>query len=162
MAFVDSKPEIEYLAGCAVPKVSPKRRHGIVQGRMWAILRTLSQGRGDVATEWRCHPQLGPPNERLRALASDDEREEPPFAPDVAIEIRSPSDAVHDIEWKMRTYLEFGATVALDVLPFERTIRAFVHDEVLTFTETQLFHVDVLPWFAFPVQALFEDLDPGT
>lgn len=87
------KPYIEYLAGRAVPKVSPKRRHGIVQGRLWAIVRECAGSRGDVATEWRCYLGAEPHrsslvpdvafvlNERFAGL-TEDEREMPQFAPD--------------------------------------------------------------------------------
>lgn len=94
------KPYIEYLAGRAVPKVSPKRRHGMVQGALFAILREQARGRGDVATEWRCYLPAEPrrtslvpdvafiSNESLAPL-TEQEREMPQFAPDIAIEVRS-------------------------------------------------------------------------
>ncbi|HTU71081.1 MAG TPA: Uma2 family endonuclease [Candidatus Baltobacteraceae bacterium] len=129
------KPYIEYLAGRAVPKVSPKRRHGIVQGRLWAILQELARGRGDVATEWRCYLPAEPrrtslvpdvafiSNERLAPL-TEDEREMPQSAPDIAIEVRSEDDKRKNLGWKIAAYLRHGAVLVLDVLPLERRIVA--------------------------------------
>jgi Uma2 family endonuclease len=166
-----TKPYIEYLAGRPVPKVSPKRRHGIVQGRLWAILRELAGDRGDVATEWRCHPSLSAPRtslvpdvafvsrERLVDVSQDD-REEPPFAPDIVIEVRSPSDRLKNVEWKIQAYLDHGAIVVLDVLIDERAIRAFTVGGVRIFTENERFTCEGLPWFSFDVRAVFADLEP--
>ena len=51
------KPYIEYLAGRAVPKVSPQRRHAIVQERLWAILSALARGRGVSALRRNARPR---------------------------------------------------------------------------------------------------------
>jgi Uma2 family endonuclease len=172
MRVYEDKPEIEYLAGRAVPKVSPKRRHAIVQGALVTLLRNLARGKGDVGTEWRCHPQLKVPKtslvpdvafvsrERLATLDSDEQREEPPFAPDIAIEVRSPSDRLSDVEWKMRAYLEFGGIVALDVLPAERIIRSFTKSGAREFAEQDRYTCDELPWFTLDVRDVFADLEP--
>lgn len=170
MHFLDAKPEIEYLAGRPVPKVSPKRRHAIIQGALVSIVRNLAKGRGDVGTEWRCHPEAQQPTtslvpdvafisrERLASLSEAD-REEPPFAPDIAIEVRSPSDRLSDVEWKMQAYLSHGASVALDVLPVERVIRSFTSAGVQIFREPESFVCDKLPWFTFGLVEVFADLD---
>jgi Uma2 family endonuclease len=109
------KPESEFLAGREVPKVSPRRSHGVVQFAFARILYSLGHAYGTTATEWRFpimespHTSLMPDvafvaRERLTALSSE-EREAPAFAPDVAVEIRSPSDRVADVEWKMDAYV---------------------------------------------------------
>ena len=92
------KPYIEYLAGRAVPKVSPKRRHGIVQGAMFATLRARARGRGDVAAEWRCY------------LRSEHRRTS--LVPDVAF-----------ISNERLAQLSEADREILDVLPLERAIR---------------------------------------
>src|SRR5271170_6780975 len=147
------KPYIEYLAGRAVPKVSPKRRHGIVQGRLWAMLSELARGRGDVATEWRCYIPAEPrrtslvpdvafiSNQRLAPL-TDDEREMPPFAPDIAVEVRSEDDKRKNLDWKVAAYLRHGAVLVLDVLPLERKIFAHTHNAVHEFVESDRFTCD--------------------
>ena len=163
------KPYIEYLAGRAVPKVSPKRRHGIVQGRLWAILRAQAHGRGDVATEWRCYLPAEPrrtslvpdvafiSNERLAPL-TDEERERPQFAPDIAVEVRSEDDKRKNLEWKIAAYLRHGAQLVLDVLPLERKIVAHTHEGVREFVEGERFTCGALPWLLFEVGDVFADL----
>lgn len=164
------KPYIEYVAGRAVPKVSPKRRHGMVQGALFAILREQTRGRGDVATEWRCYlpaeerrSSLVPDvafisNERLAPL-SDDEREMPQFAPDIAIEVRSDGDKRKNLDWKIAAYLRNGAVLVLDVLPLERVIRAFSTDGIREYREGERLTCDALPWLAFDASEVFADLD---
>jgi Uma2 family endonuclease len=167
---IDEKPYIEFLAGRAQPKVSPKRRHGIVQGRLFSIVRELAGDRGDVATEWRFwmsapgnpRTSLVPDvafvsHERLAALTPD-AREEPPFAPDIAIEVRSPSDRIADVEWKMRAYLSVGSLLALDILPDEHALRAFTQNGLQIFRERQAFSSNAVPWLQFAVADVFADL----
>lgn len=164
---IDEKPYVEILDGRPTPKVSPKRKHGILQGHLWALVSRCSADRGDVATEWRCWLGTDGPktttlvpdvafvsNERLAALERE-AREEPPFAPDVAIEIRSPADRVARIEWKMRAYLSHGGVVAMDVLPEQREIRVFTLEGVRTYREGDRFESSDLPWLAFDVSDVF-------
>jgi Uma2 family endonuclease len=164
---IDERPYIEFLAGRAVPKVSPKRIHSVLQWRLAALVQSLALDRGDVGTEWRFwiggerdpRTSLVPDvayvsRERLDALTKR-EREQPPFAPDVAFEIRSPGDRTADVEWKMRAYLADGALAAFDVLPEERIVRAFTSTGAATLREGERFTSDALPWLAFAVAELF-------
>ena len=118
------KPYIEYLDGKAYPKaMSPKARHSIVQGAALTILRRCSAGIGIAGTEWDF--QLGVADgtqtlfvpdvavlmlERLRSLP-ESEREQPPFAPDVAVEVRSPSYRPAFAAEKIVRYLRTGAVL---------------------------------------------------
>jgi Uma2 family endonuclease len=163
---IDEKPYIEILDGRRVPKVSPKRVHALLQWRLAARIQELAGDRGDVGTEWRCwlgggeKPTTLVPdvafvaNDRLAALEPA-KREEPPFAPDVAIEIRSPGDRKARVEWKMRAYLAHGSLVAMDVLPDTREIRVFALDGVRVYHEGERFASRELPWLAFDVSAVF-------
>jgi Uma2 family endonuclease len=164
---IDERPYIEILDGLRVPKVSPKRVHGMLQWRLAARLQELAGDRGDVGTEWRCWLETAEPkrttlvpdvaffsNERLAALEPA-QREEPPFAPDVTIEIRSPGDDKARVEWKMRAYLAHGSVVAMDVLPEMREIRVFTLDGVRVYREGERFASRELPWLAFDVSAVF-------
>lgn len=167
---IDAKPYVEILDGRAVPKVSPKRRHGILQWRIAARLQALAGDRGDVATEWRCWLSEGPrattlvpdvafvSDARLGALLPD-EREQPPFAPDIAVEIRSPGDRASDVEWKMRAYLRHGCVVAIDVMPDERVLRVFTLDGMRFYRDGERFASVELPWLALDVSELFSALD---
>ncbi|MDE2481061.1 MAG: Uma2 family endonuclease [bacterium] len=168
---IDEKPYTEILAGRSVPKVSPKRRHAILQWRIAALVARLAGDRGDVGTEWRFwisgpgepRTTLVPDvafvsRERMAALTPE-EREQPPFAPDLAIEVRSPSDRIADVEWKRRAYLAAGARVVIDVLPEAREIRALSTAGDATLRIGERYTSDALLWLAFDVADIFAGLD---
>jgi Uma2 family endonuclease len=161
-------PEIEYLSGQPYPKVSPKRVHAIVQGNVCFVLRRSSRGRGQAGTEWRFKLSIETefvPDvafvsyERLRTL-SDVEADEPPLAPDIAVEIRSPSNRANYNAQKFTTYLRYGAVLVLDVDPKERVVHAHAVDGSLrTYRAGEAFAHDAVPWLQFHVDELFEDIE---
>jgi len=163
-------PEIEYLDGEAYPKVSPNLTHGVVQGAMARILYSAGAKRGKIALELHVYPgeterdaTFVPDvafvsNERLRALGPED-REDPPFSPDIAVEVRSPSNDLRYLEKKIARYLATGALLVLDVDPETRTIAAHGTSEVRTFTETERFESPDVEWLRFAVAEAFADLD---
>ncbi len=166
---IDEKPYTEILAGRLVRKVSPQRRHAILQLRLATLVARLAGERGDVGTEWRFYMHTRQPRtslvpdiafvarERLDALTPE-KREQPPLSPDVAIEIRSPDDRIANVDWKMRAYLEMGGTLALDVLPETEQIHAFTHDGMKIFGHGDRFVCEGLPWLAFDVVEIFVGL----
>ena len=168
---LDEKPYIEYLAGRALRKVSPKRRHGIVQLAIGRELQDCSRGYGSVATEWRFHLDVRNVRqttlvpdvafvkyERLNALPPA-EREEPPFAPDIAIEIRSPSDRTATIDWKVDAYLRFGGTLVFDVLIDEREIRVTDRERITTtFRDGESVTHPAFPWLRIDVRSVFAEI----
>jgi Uma2 family endonuclease len=129
------------------------RRHAILQGAMGAWLLTWARGRGDVGTEWRF--RVAPPGafrrplvpdvayvsyERLRPL-SVTERELPPLAPDIVVEILCPDDRPADVNHKREVYLAAGTTTVVLVDPDRRTMEVFdqdgrlsKYDDVSTYT----------------------------
>src|SRR5579863_2340109 len=108
------KPALEWIGGRAVQKVSPRRKHALAQTRFAMALETWARagGRGTVGTEWEF--RLKPPGEMRRPLVPDvafisferlpfdDEAasDMPHVAPDVVVEILSPSDRITDIDEK--------------------------------------------------------------
>ncbi|HEY1976525.1 MAG TPA: Uma2 family endonuclease [Candidatus Baltobacteraceae bacterium] len=169
----DKKPYVEWLAGRPVPKVSPKHRHAVVQWALCGIVRRLGKGRGTWGTEWRFalderkgkRTSLVPDiafvsYERWRPLAQE-QQQEPPFAPDVAIEVRSPSDRMKNVLWKVQAYLDGGALLVLDVLPEERRIVAYDRNGATEFSSTDFFEHAAVPWLRFDVAEAFADLEPG-
>ena len=169
----DEKPYAEWLGGLRFRKMSPKHRHSVVQGAFWLLLRDLGKGRGTVGTEWRFHLDANPKRrtslvpdvafvsyERWRPLSEDD-RQEPPFAPDVAIEIRSPGDKRARIEWKIRAYLDKGSLVVFDVLPKQRRIFAHTTAGVRELGESDVFEDVAVPWLRFEVAEVFAGLEPS-
>ncbi len=168
---LDEKPYVEYIGGELLRKASPKRRHAIVQLNLGRKLHDCSFGLGTVATEWRFHlipaskerTTLVPDvafvsSERLAALAPDD-REEPAFAPDIAVEVRSPSDRLSIVERKVEAYLKFGATLVLDVLPDERIVRVFTRDGVTVKRQGETITSEEFPWLHVAVDDVFASLD---
>jgi Uma2 family endonuclease len=133
----ETTPETEWVRGRPLQKVSPTRRHAIVQLAVAVRLRAWSRERGQVGTEWRF--RITPPGEVTRPLVPDvayvsyerlgalpaAERETPPFAPDIVVEIRSPDDRPADIGHKRDVYLAGGAELLLLVDPDRRTMDVF-------------------------------------
>jgi len=170
-AFISEKPYIEYHAGRQVRKVSPGLCHSVVEATLGGILRRLAGHVGLVLTE--CHfdmsIQLGERTilvpdlafirqERLFGLSAT-YLQVPAFAPDVAVEIRSPSDRPGEREWKIATYLRAGTSLVLDVDPEPRSITAIANDSRRTFDQDDTFEHEAEPWLRFPVSEAFADLD---
>ena len=161
-------PEIEYLSGQPYPKVSPKRTHAIVQTAAVTILRRCAIGRGNAGTEWRFKlagdTQFVPDVafvsfERLRPLTGE-LLEEPPFAPDIAIEVRSPSRRPSYERSKIQQYLEHGARLVLDVDPRERAVYAHgIDGSQAVYRARERFSHPAAPWLTFDIDELFADLE---
>ncbi|HVS45732.1 MAG TPA: Uma2 family endonuclease [Verrucomicrobiae bacterium] len=94
-----------------------------------------------------------------RDSLSREERQEPPFAPLIVVEVRSPSDRIVLRAAKIERYLATGSVLVLDVDPEKRTIAAHSADGVSNFSESQLFRRRVAPWLVFAVKYVFADLD---
>jgi Uma2 family endonuclease len=164
-------PQIEFLDGKAYPKVSPKLSHALVQGALCRIVHRLAGKRGRVAPEldvWpsgirgsgtKFVPDVAYVSiERLRSLTPE-QREEPPFSPDIAIEVWSPSNERWYLEQKIARYLATGSTLVLDVDPATRTI--VVHDctSVQHYACGETFEHATFDWLRFEVAEVFADLD---
>lgn len=164
-------PEIEYVDGLVYPKVSPRLSHSVAQGTLGSILREKAKGRGVVGPGLRLDPgaidgsktEFVPDiafvsYERLRVL-SGEAREKPPFSPDIAVEVRSPSDDLRYLARKIARYLATGALLVLDVDPAKRRVIAHTADGIRTFEGNDVFAHPSAPWLTFEVRAIFADLD---
>ena len=169
----DAKPAFEWVCGHAVRKMSPKRRHAILQLTIGAMLVRWSAGRGIVGSEWRC--RLAPwgeirrplvpdvsfvSNERFAMLETEDDRDAPPFAPDIVVEVLSRGERREYLEHKRDIYLACGTQLMLAVDPLQRTIECFEPggrhvllrgDEAVTSAR--------FPDLAIPLAGLFAELD---
>lgn len=159
-------PEIEYLNGRAYPKVSPKRTHALVQTAVAKILGRCGRERGNAGTEWRFRisgdaefvPDVAFVSfERLRTV-TDEEAEEPPFAPDIAVEVRSPSRRPRFEASKIQAYLGAGATLVLDIDPQTREVHAITLKGSRTYRSGERFEHPAVGWLTFDVEELFADL----
>jgi Uma2 family endonuclease len=165
------QPEIEYLDGRPYPKVSPKLAHSLVQGALVRILHRCAGKRGRVGPELDVYPGgIGAsltkfvPDvayvsmERLRALSPAD-REEPPFSPDIAIEVWSLTNDRRYLDLKIARYLATGAVLVLDANPYARTIAAHDGNAIRTYKTGEPFEHSAAPWLRFDVAEAFADLD---
>ena len=162
------KPYVELIDGVRVPKVSPRTRHTFLQGELYVLFRAWATGRGRVGPEWRLW--LVPTGEQRSSLVpdvayvsqerldqlGDEAHEMPPFAPDVAVEIRSPGDRRKRIERKIELYLSYGARLVLDVDPRTRTIFAHDGSGMRAFRDGDRFEHGAVPGLEFDVCALFD------
>lgn len=80
-----------------------------------------------------------------------------PFAPDIAVEVVSPSDRQRDVQAKVVEYLDAGTRLVVVVEPKSRTVTAYAADgtaRVLREGDT-LDGGDVLPGFRLPLARIF-------
>lgn len=164
-------PEIEYLDGQPYPKVSPKTTHSWVQSALLMIIDTCGRGLGFTGTEWRFRPGEvdGTPTtfvpdvafvykERLRGLSGRD-FDEPPFSPDIAVEVRSPHDNLRYLSEKIERYLATGSLLVLDVDPKTRSIVAHTAEAVRECSQRERFSHRRAPWLTFECSAVFANRD---
>jgi Uma2 family endonuclease len=170
-SILSDKPEIELLDGRAYPKVSPKAKHSGVQGALWRVIQDLAGDRGFAGTEWRFKigraddtnttfvPDVSYVSvERLRSV-SEKERDEPPFAPDIAVEVRSPSDNLTFLRRKVERYLQTGSLLVLVADPDKRTIVAHDAGGPRNYAVGDQFEHPAVPWLIFDVAVIFAKLD---
>ncbi len=129
-------------------------------------------GLGRVGTEWEF--RVTPPGERIRSLVPDvaylsferlpyeDEgaAQMPHLAPDIAIEILSPSDHRTNVDEKIRVYLSSGTKAVIEIDPQAHS--ATIHDIEGTRTlgkDDNIKH-PALPDFSMPVASIFARTRP--
>lgn len=169
--ILSDKPEIELLDGRTYPKVSPKARHAGVQAALIRVIEDRAAHRGFVGPEWRFKigraddtnttfvPDVAYVSfERLRAIP-EKQRDEPPFAPDVAVEVRSPSDNLAFLHRKIERYLQTGSVLVLVADPDRRTIVAHDSHGAQNFATGDRFEHSAVPWLTFDVAVIFAKLD---
>lgn len=170
----EAKPAYEWVNGRALQKLSPKRTHGLAQGRFFSALEDWAQkgGLGTVATEWRFHIQ--PPGELRRPLVPDvaflsydrlgfDEQqrtEEPRVAPDLVVEILSSTDRRRDVEEKIRVYLAAGTSVVFLVDPRNHTVTVRDAHGARTVEKGGILEYEALTDFSLPIARLFAPTRP--
>lgn len=139
-ALDEKKPYIEVLDGDKLPAVSPYYEHGQVAVEIIVQLRAWAGDHGAVGTEVRFY--FLHPDGRWSSLLPDvaytsyarlpkdpiEEWQRPRIAPDIAVEILSPSDRPGRTQRKVKTYLEFGATLVVVVHPAKRRVWLYRSD----------------------------------
>ena len=80
------------------------------------------------------------------------------LAPDLAVEVISPSNTAPEMERKLQDYLAAGTRLVWYVLPVPQEVHVYTGErhDVLTIDQ-ELSGGDVLPGFALPLRRLFEE-----
>jgi Uma2 family endonuclease len=81
-----------------------------------------------------------------------------PVSPDLAIEVRSPTDRIPQLSSKATEYLDAGVTVVLVLDPDTESVAIYRENElpIRMHNGDELALPDVLPGFAVPVKKFFE------
>jgi Uma2 family endonuclease len=85
----------------------------------------------------------------------------PNLAPDLAVEVLSPSNTAREMANKLREFFQSGVRIVWVIDPRARTVAVYTspqHSVTLTADQT-LDGGDVLPGFTLPLQELFAELD---
>jgi len=157
------KPALEWVGGRAV-----------AQTRFAIALETWARagGRGAVGTEWEF--RLKPPGEARRPLVPDvafisfdrlpfeDESaaDIPHVAPDVVVEILSPSDRKADVEEKVRVYFACGTKVIFLVDTDAQIVTMREASRTVHFSREDILTHAIMPDFALRASELFDRIAP--
>lgn len=156
---------LELIDGEIVEKV-PTERHGMVTGNiygpLWQHVKVTRAGR--VVLEVRYRRPEDRHNARIPDIAFTSgnrpvvDKGSVPLMPDLAVEVKSPSDTLKKMREKARYYLSNGTQLVWLVNPETRLIEVYTADEeeVLKDGHLLLGH-DVLPGFELAVSDIFAD-----
>jgi Uma2 family endonuclease len=154
----------ELLEGELIQVSSPTPRHqAIVFSILMALRQYLAGGKGvsfaDVEFALTDLLRLRPDvcvllKEKATQLNPD--RVPVPGAPDIAIEVISPTERAVESHDKTRAYLRNGAIEAWQVFPRSRTVEVYNLSGSMIFDSTQNIISSLLPDLNLPVASLFE------
>jgi len=147
----------------------PNPRHNLVTINVQSILRDFVRARSlgkvfpsDTGYLLARDPDVlrGPDASYVRAdrLKDIDLDQHIPGAPDLAVEVVSPSDSAQDLNKKVKQYLNAGCQVVWVVYPLTREVEVFeAGGSMRRLTEEDSLEApDLLPGFRHPVRGLFE------
>jgi Uma2 family endonuclease len=161
----------ELIDGEIVEKNMPTEEHGQVTGNIFGPLWVFNQqhklGRVVVEVLYR-HPD-DPNNARQPDISFTLNSSDPvvtkgavPRMPDLAVEIKSPTDSYKDMREKAYYYLAHGSKRVWLVYPEKRQVEVIVNDDFQLLSESDtLDGGDLLPGFALPVSAIFPVVEKG-
>jgi Uma2 family endonuclease len=90
-----------------------------------------------------------------RAASHDRSRVPIPGAPDIAIEVISPSERSVDSQLKVKAYLQHGTREVWQVYPKLKSVIIHRGATALALEETDTISSELLPGFSLPVRSLF-------
>ncbi len=164
----EAEHRIELVRGRLVREPRPGAEHGWLTVKLIVRLdeHVRERGLGLVVTETGFALADDPPTVRGPDLAFIAEEHLPAdgipsgfwlVAPDLAVEVVSPSNSVAEIQEKVLEYLESGSRLVWVVDPRTRSVTAYrSKDDVRVLTQGDTIDgADVLPGFRLPVSELF-------
>jgi Uma2 family endonuclease len=169
-AIPEAKPAFELIDERLCQKVSPRYDHARLQTTLVALFSDWAKGRGRVGTEWRfsLDEPFGPNSlvpdvaylsyERL-ARTERAAAQEPHLAPDVTVEVLSPSDWRSQVDRKTTIYLAAGTRLVLEIDPGVRTVRTRALGLDRVHRAGEIMEHPAMPGFRLDVTALFAVLD---
>jgi len=158
----------ELVRGEVIKKVSPGFQHGRIAMKIGTLLNiwAMAGKKGFIVGEVGYILERGPDTVRLpdvafvRAdrLAGEDPIAFVEFAPDLAVEVISPSETGNQIQEKVFEYLRAGTPLVWTVYPRTRTVVAHTPEGIArTFGENDTLEFrEVLPGFRCIVREFFE------
>lgn len=170
LGIPEIKPAIEVVRGRRQPRMSPRRRHAILQARFSSILTQWAGERGEVGSEWRCY--ILSSEEKPSSLVPDvayfslermppqfgELREEPTIAPDIVVEVLSPDDRRRLLQTKIEIYLADGCRLVIVANPQDKTIEMHEPAGTQTFQEPAVASSSLYPDLRIDVAELFAKL----
>jgi Uma2 family endonuclease len=160
--------KLELVRGLLIrePKPGPGSPHGIWQARLIAALSRFADEHGGAVmgpVAWVMpvpEPVVLVPDISYavagRRIPHDAPNE--PFAPDLIVELISPSQKVADLQAKILEYLRAGVRLAWLIDPRTRSVTAYRSTDdirILVGDDALLDGADVLPGFRIPLSELF-------
>jgi Uma2 family endonuclease len=163
----EEKPYLEYIDGRIEAKVSPRKKHGIIELELANCLNNFarSQNLGRAYPELRCTfagRSIIPDVVFLRAEHIDrdetgEQTDDTLIPPDLHVEITSPDQSVRDPEDNLTFSMAHGCPLGWLIHPYKKTVTVYRPDrepETLGLEGT-LDGADVLPGFQLAVADLF-------
>jgi Uma2 family endonuclease len=168
----EEEPALEYIEGQVTRKVSPKLRHGRIQGKFvervnqYGEPRKLAMAVPEVRTSFAGASSIPDVSvftwERIPRDSSGELPDEVTIPPDIAGEIISPGQQFARLAQRCRWYVEHGALLSLLFDPQRRLVYRFrpgERESVLRGAEP-IDLAPVLPQFELSVEELFSSLRP--
>jgi Uma2 family endonuclease len=170
LGIPEVKPAIESIRGRWERKISPRRRHALLQLRIGTIFTEWAGDRGEVGSEWRCYllDESSSPSSLVPDVAYysfgrmppelGELREKPTIAPDIAIEILSPGERRRLLEEKIALYFDNGSRLVIVVDPQTRLVEMRERRGARIFKERDVASCDTYPDLRIDLGAIFARL----
>lgn len=157
----------ELVDSLAVPKMSPKLFHSVLQSTLWVLIGAWCKGRGRVVQEWavvlkrNSRDWVPVPDVTYisyERLPSTWKRNEAcPVPPELVIEIISPGQTIKDFEDKAKDYLSANVSIVWVVDPESQSITVFSFAKSSQrYTDTMSILNTALPGLELTPRQIFE------